>query len=432
MDISVQELSTVDKEITISADREDLEPKINEALKKYKSQINMPGFRPGKVPLSIIRKRFGDEIEQEEINNYIQEVFEEEIVPEYDPVGETRMLDLEWENGELEAKFQIGTKPEVELAELGDITVDKMVHDVTDDEVEEEIERTLERQGNWEEIDGEITEEHKVIVDAVALDADGNPIENDKEEDQELDLRQEGNEEFKEALVGQKAGDEVDVTFGDDEEETDAFRLTVNKVLKPNKVDLTDEFVQEQTDGEAETIDEYKSFIKSKIQDYYDRVSDDLIKNEVVEKMVEAHDFEVPEVFIDQVVSSYVEQMKQKQGGELPEDFDREQYRESMKDRATQDAKWYFINDKLQEKFDDIEIKPDDVDAHIAAEAARYGISADQMKNLYAQNADQLERLRSNIRENKVFDRLIDEITINEISKDKYQKKHEDEQQAQV
>ena len=68
MNISVKEITSVDKEVTLKANREELQPKFDKALKKYQGQINLPGFRPGKVPLGIIRKRFGSEIEIEEIN----------------------------------------------------------------------------------------------------------------------------------------------------------------------------------------------------------------------------------------------------------------------------------------------------------------------------------------------------------------------------
>src|SRR5690625_3569427 len=102
----------------------------------------MPGFRPGKVPLGLIKKRFGQEIELEEINNYVQEVYEKEIVPEHEPVGETEMTDMSWENDELEVTFKIGARPQFELVDLSSLTFDQMVHDVTDEEVEEEIQRT--------------------------------------------------------------------------------------------------------------------------------------------------------------------------------------------------------------------------------------------------------------------------------------------------
>jgi trigger factor len=422
VDISVQDLTSVDKEITIKANREDLAPKFEKAFKKYRGQIQMPGFRPGKVPLSIVKKRFGDEIEMEEINKYIQEVFEKEVVPEHDPIGETEMLDLQWENDLLEVKFKIGAKPEFELKELSGIQVDKMVHDVTDEEVEEEIERTLERQGNWEEVDGEITEDHRVIVDAQSLDEEGNPIEGEIDEDQALNLKDEGAKEFRDALTGKKSGDTVDMEMGE-EDQVDRFRIHIKKVEKPNKAELTDEFAKKQSNGEAKNADEFRSFIKSRMQEYYDQTSNDLFRQDVIEAMTDAHEFEIPEVFEAQILNNYVEYLKQQSNNQLPPDFNMDDYKEKMKDQARQEGKWFFINQSLQEKFDDIEIKPEDIDEYIAGEAAKYGATVDQMKQYFAQNPNQLESLRTNIRENKIFEKLKDAVNIQELSKDDFREK---------
>jgi len=424
VDISVQDLTSVDKEITIKANREDLAPKFEKAFKKYRGQIQMPGFRPGKVPLSIVKKRFGDEIEMEEINKYIQEVFEKEVVPEHDPIGETEMVDLQWENDLLEVKFKIGAKPEFELKDLSDIQVDKMVHDVTDEEVEEEIERTLERQGNWEEVDGKITEDHRVIVDAQSLDEDGNPIEGETDEDQALNLKDEGAEEFRDALTGKKCGDIVDMEMGEGDQ-VDRFRIHIKKVEKSNKAELNDEFAKKQSNGEAKNVDEFRSFIKSKMQEYYDQTSNDLFRQDVIKAMTDAHEFEIPEVFEAQILNNYVEYLKQQSGNQLPPDFNMDDYKERMKGQALQEGKWFFINQSLQEKFDDIEIKPEDIDEYIAGEAAKYGATVDQMKQYFAQNPNQLESLRTNIRENKIFEKLKDAVNIQELSKDDFREKRD-------
>lgn len=425
MDISVQDLTTVDKEITLKANREDLSPKFDKAFKKYQSQIQMPGFRPGKVPIGLVKKRFGKDIEMEEINSYVQEVYEKEIVPEHEPVGETQMTDLKWENDELKVTFKVGAKPEFELTDLEKISINKMVHDVTDEEVEEEIERTLERQGNWEEVDGEITEESRVVVDAVTLDKDGNPIEGEKDENQKLDLRQEGAKDFKENLTGKKAGDKVQMEIGEGDDK-DRFEVHVKKVEQMKKAELTDEFVKEQTNGEAKNIDEFKSFIKSRMQQYYDQSSEDMFKQDAMDALTNAHDFEIPEVMESQILDSYVEYAKQQSGGELPKGFDFEDYREKMKDQAVREGKWVFISQKLQEVFDDIEIEPEDIDEFIGIEAAKYGATIDQLKGYYAQNPEQLENLRNSIRENKVFDKLNEAVTINELSKEEFRKKKEE------
>jgi trigger factor len=150
----------------------------------------------------------------------------------------------------------------------------------------------------------------------------------------------------------------------------------------------------------------------------------------VIDALVEKHDFEVPEVFKNQVLNQYVERVKQQSNGELPPDFDVEEYKENMDDRAIRDAKWFFINEKLQEKFDDIEIKPEDIDEYLQAEADRYGIGIDQMRNMFAQNPQQLESLRNSIREEKVFDKLNDVVDISEIDKETYQKKYDEKVKA--
>lgn len=427
MEITVNDITSVDKEIVISAQREDLEPKFKEAYKKYRGQINMPGFRPGKVPLKIVQKRFGDEIEQEEINKYVQEVFEEEVVPEHDPIGESQMLDLIWENNELEAKFKIGARPDFELKDLSEISVDRLVHDVTDEEVKEEIDRQLQQQGNWEEVEEEITETTRVTVDAIPLE-DGEPDEENAGEEV-IDLTKEESDQFRDDLIGHEIGDEVEVEIGHGDHTHD-FLLVVKKVEKLHKAELTDEFAKQQSDQEAKNTDEYKSLVKSRIQNYYDQSADDLFKNDVIDELVDKHDLEVPEVFLNQVKNQYVQRVEQQSGGELPADFDAEEYKENMHDRALRDAKWFFLNEKLQEKFDDIEIKPEDIDEHLEAQAAQYGVSIDQMRNLFAQNPQQLESLRNSIREEKVFKKLRDVVEINEIDKETYQEKHDEKVEA--
>ncbi|MDZ7807333.1 MAG: hypothetical protein U5K71_09465 [Gracilimonas sp.] len=208
-------------------------------------------------------------------------------------------------------------------------------------------------------------------------------------------------------------------------DEKDRFRVTIKKVQKLNKAELNDELIESQSNGEAEDEEQFKSYIKSRMQEYYDQTADDLFKNDVADALVEEHDFEVPETFVAQIQGSYVDQLKQKQGGELPENFNAEQYKAGMRDRAVREAKWSFISQKLQETFEDIEIKPEDIDEHLAVEAARYGVPADQLKQYYAQQPQMLEQLRSSIRENKVFDVLQDKVKINEMGKDEYREQQE-------
>ena len=428
MEIKVNDLTSVDKEITILANREDLQPKFDQAYKGIRPKVSLPGFRPGKAPIGLIKKRFGQEIEIEEINKYIQEVFETKVVEAHDPVGETQMIDFQWENDKLEVTFKIGTKPTVELADLSKIKVTSMVHDVSDAEVDEEIARAIEREGNWEDVDSAIGSESKITADVSSLDEEGNLVDGDTDTDQNIDMRQESAAGFLKALKGKKAGDVVDMTLEEDGE-TDRFRVEVKKVQALHKAEMNEEFIAKQTNNEAKTEDEYRSFIKSKMQEYYDQSSDDFFKNDAVQSMVDAHEFDVPEAFVAQVKESYVDRLKQQYGNKLPDGFDADSYKEEMSGQAKTEAKWYFINMQLQEKYDDIEITAEDIDAQLGMEAARYGLTAEQLKGYYAQNPNMLESLRNTIRDNKVFEKLKEEVQIEELSKDDYKAYQEKKQE---
>ena len=428
MEIKVNDLTSVDKEITILANREDLQPKFDQAYKGIRPKVSLPGFRPGKAPIGLIKKRFGQEIEIEEINKYIQEVFETKVVEAHDPVGETQMIDFQWENDKLEVTFKIGTKPTVELADLSKIKVTSMVHDVTDAEVDEEIARAIEREGNWEDVDSAIGSESKITADVSSLDEEGNLVDGDSDTDQNIDMRQDSAAGFLKALKGKKAGDVVDMTLEEDGE-TDRFRVEVKKVQALHKAEMNEEFIAKQTNNEAKTEDEYRSFIKSKMQEYYDQSSDDFFKNDAVQAMVDAHEFDVPEAFVAQVNESYVDRLKQQYSNQLPDGFDADSYKEEMSGQAKTEAKWYFINMQLQEKYDDIEITAEDIDTQLGMEAARYGLTAEQLKGYYAQNPNMLESLRNTIRDNKVFEKLKEEVQIEELSKDDYKAYQEKKQE---
>ncbi len=389
----------------------------------------MPGFRPGRVPLGIVKKRFGNDIEIEEINKYVQEVFEKDVVEEHNPVGEAQMLDFQWENDELEVVFKIGAKPEFELTDVSKVRVSKMVHDVTDKEVQEEIDRSLERDGNWEEVETKIDKNSKVIADVVSLDDAGNIVDSEADKDQTIDMRQDGAKDFLKALKGKKLGDVVDMKLEEDGEK-DHFRVTVNKVLKLHLAEMNEEFIKKNSNNEASNEDEFRSYLKSKIQEYYDQSANDMFRSGIVTAMVDAHSFEVPEAFVEQVKTGYVNQLSQQMGGKVPETFDEANYRAEMTEQATREAKWYFISQNLQEKFEDIEIKPEDIDEFLALEAARFGATTEQLKGYYAQNPGMLESLRSSIRENKVFDKLQDEVKIKELGKDAYKKEQEKNSKA--
>jgi len=424
--LTAETLNVVDKLIHVEATREDLKDQFETAYRFYRSRVNLPGFRKGQIPVDVIRQRFGRDIELEEIQKELNKVYQDQIVREHNPMGETQLTKLEWENDSLSATFKIGISPNVKLVDVTKLKVPKLVHDVSDKEVDEEVQRALEREGTTEEVDEKITKDHVVNVDAQSLDDKKKPIEGQVDKDQTIDLSQSGAEEFLKNLKGKKAGQSVDMTVKSGNEK-DRFRVTINKVLKKHPAEATEEFCKKQSGDQATTLDELKSHIRSQMQMYFDQTSDRLFQQDVIEVLLTAHEFQTPEVFQDQIVEHALKEYKEKQGDKLPDTFDEQAYRDSQKEMAEREARWVFINKALQEKYDDIEITAEDVDQELEKMATSYGLTVEQIKGFYAQNTSELESLRNKIRDEKVFAKLESELQIKEMDKDAFNKYKEKE-----
>lgn len=421
MNITVKDLTSVDKEITLTATREELNPRFDKALKDIRKKAQVPGFRVGTAPIGLIRKRFATDVEAEEINKYVQDVFRETIFPEHKPVGEPLITDMKWENDVLEVVYKIGIKPEFDLVDVSKLTVDKLVHDVTEDEVDKEIEHALTRRGTWNESDEPIEENSKITADVQPLDDHGHTTH--IESDQEIDLSEEDNADLRKDLVGKKVGDVVEVKM-EHGDHSHSYKITLKKHQKATKAELNEEFIKDATRGESTDEDGYRSFLKSRIQEYFDKTSNDLLREEIADSLVNAHEFDIPESIIEMVINSYFEEYKNRAKGKLPDHFDMEEFRSTSMERAIKESKWMFIQDKLATQYPDIEISPEDVDVFMQAEAARYGLTIDMIKQFYASTTNQIENLRQNLRSQKLFDKLTNEIGVKELDKEAFQNRN--------
>jgi trigger factor len=421
VNITVNPINSVDKEIIVISTRDDLNPRFEKALKEIRKKASLPGFRVGMAPMGMIRKRFAKEVEAEEINTYIQDIFRDTIYPEYKPVGEPKITDLKWENDVLEVKYLVGVKPEFELIDIKSLTVDKLVHDVTEEEVDKEVEHARVRRGTYIDSEDTIEASSKITADVKPLDDHGH--ETGVEEGQEFDLSEPDNAAIQQQVIGKKIGDTVEVTI-EHGDHSHRYSFTVKTHQKSTPAELNEAFIKDASRGEATTVDEYRSFLKSRIQEYFDKTSADFMKEEIADTLVEAHDFEVPESVVDMVTNTYVEDYKRRAGGKLPEDFDFNDFKASSYERARKETKWMFIQDKLAESSPEIEITAADVDSFMAEEAAKYGLTVEMIKQFYASSTDQIENLRQNLRSQKLFDKLMNEISFKELDKETFQNRN--------
>jgi trigger factor len=423
VNISVENLTTVDKKIIVEADGSDLQPKIDKALKDYRKKMSFPGFRPGMAPMGLVKKRIGKEVEAEQLENFVQEVFREKSAPEHKPVGEPEISKMDYTDGKLVVEFQIGVSPEFETVDLKSINIEKLVHDVTEEDVEKEYNHRIRRFSEWSETEDAATAESRVTIDAWLLDKEGNRTD-DHDHDVVIYMDSEKDKEYADALNGKKADDETVVTFKEEDDDETRFQVVVKKVETQVEPELNEEFFKKMSQDAASSEEEYRTLLKNQIQDYFDRISEDIFKDKLTEALIKSHDFEIPATILNLHYNSYKEQLKSKNNGELPEGFDEETFRNENRERVFSESKWLFISQNLMEKFPDIEITPEDVDAYFQVEAAKMGLPAEMLKNFYASSGDRLEELRMTIRTNKLFTKLAEEVSITELGKDEFEKKY--------
>jgi trigger factor len=422
VNITVNDLNSVDKEVVISATRDDLANAFDKALRKYRTQMNIPGFRPGKAPLDVVKKRYGKDIELDEVRNYVLDIYNDMILDKYKPVGESIFKKIDWKDDKLDAVILIGLSPVFEMSDLSELELDKLIYDATDEDAAKEIDYLLEKEGSWSAVEQAATESNKVIVDVFGKDHDGNLKDGDVDPDQEMDLRDTKFADYKPFLLGKVAGDEVDaeIKHGD---HSHLYKLVVKEVQTLVKPELTEDLIEKFSNGQYKTEEEYKAFLKSRVQEYFDQTADTMLKNQLVDVLVEKHAVEVPQTLLDMLIKRYVDDLKKKNN--IEQEISIEPYRASFTPKAIKEARWYYISEKLQEKYgDDISVTEADINAHFEKQAAQMGFPADFLKSYYESQPEQLDSVKQQLHQEKVYDKCLEIVKITELSKDAYEEKH--------
>ncbi len=139
MQTTIKQVGPVEYELDITATAEDLAPEFKKALRAQRTRTHLKGFRPGKVPLSLVKKMYGKTLAYGIADKSVQETYEDVVLnsDEHDVLGQPKITELEYEmDGDLHAVIHFGVRPEIVLQDLAGETVDTLVYEVTDEEVE--------------------------------------------------------------------------------------------------------------------------------------------------------------------------------------------------------------------------------------------------------------------------------------------------------
>ena len=419
MKTNVVEKGKWERELEVEISAERIETELTSAYRKYQKRLDVPGFRKGKVPLRIIKARFGDSIRGEVISDLLPTFLEEATREEgLVPAAPPSITKLEHEpGGDLTFTATLDIWPEVEVENYEELEATRMVHEVDDEEVEGQLKALQDQQASERSVERPLEEGDVLLADLQRLDDSGVPIIGERFEERRFLIGEEGapSPDFEEALIGIQAGEEraVRFTYREDlpNEELagteDHFNVSAREVHERILPELDDEFAKDVSD-QYETLDDLRRHITEQISQRWEYLSNQRLRSELIEQLVEKNPFDPPA----SMVENYLQSMRREQEGENHDhdhdhDHDHEPSDEE-REMAERRLKSYLLIEGVRKRAE-IEVGEEDFEEYLEQRAGEIGLQAEDLKR-----SPRLDDLRRELEEKKVFDLLIEKAEIKE------------------
>ena len=424
MQVTVETLEGLERRLNITVPAANIEDAVTAELRNIAKNRRFDGFRKGKVPMKMVAKMYGKAVRQDVMGEVMQRHFIEAIVKEkINPAGAPTFAPVENKEGEdlvFNATFEV--YPEVELKGLENISVEKPAVEVKEADVEEMIETLRKQQATWTEVDAAVEEGSRATIDFVGS-IDGEEFEGGKAEDFALEL---GKDRmipgFEKPLVGAKAGEEVtiEVTFPEDYHAENlkgkdaVFQTTVKKVEGLNLPKVDEEFAK-LFGVEEGGVDALKAEVRKNMQRELNQTLKAQVKEDVIAKLVEANEIDIPQALIDQEVNALREQAKQRfsqQGGgqNLP-DLPAELFTDNAKRRVS-------IGLLLGEVIKQNELKADEAKVNEMIETAASAYEDPQeVIDYYNNNQELMQQMQNVALEEQAIEWVLEQAKVTEVTK---------------
>ncbi|RME67335.1 MAG: trigger factor [Nitrospirae bacterium] len=415
MDKKVEQVSPTKKRFTVEVPADVVEERIINSLKKIGRTAKIPGFRPGRAPLSILDKRFGKDVEREVLEELIPEVYSQVVQEEkVSPVAPPRFEDYQFERkSPLRMTFTVEHRPEIEGLNYENL-------EVTDEEItieEEEIERILKsfaaERAKFNDVERPAQKDDIVIIDYEIVET------GQKTEKQMVQI---GNKNvptpLSEALTGKNKGEEFEakVDFPEDFQNEDLAGKTVTfkgvvKEIKEVKIpELNDELAK---DAGFKDFEELKEKARESLTRAKKQALEEKQKDEIMEELLKRHDFPLPESMVEEELNYLINQEKQ-QNPDASED----QLAEQLKERAERNVKATILLDVIAEK-ENITLTEDEIRERIMKVSYEMHMTPEVFMQLYMQDPENYYRFKESLKREKALNLLLERAQRKQDNKDK-------------
>ncbi len=418
MQVSIETTQGLERKMTITVPSDRVDSAVNARLQEAARTVRLNGFRKGKVPLKVVKSRFGAGVRQEVAGELMSQTYYEALTEQsLKPAGQPRIEATKMDEGEdlqFTAVFEV--YPEIELPDFSKLKAKRLQAEVKDSDIDEMIETLRKQRQNWQEVDREAAKDDMVNIDFTGR-KDGEEFAGGKASGTNLVL---GSERmipgFEDGIIGKKAGDTVTLplSFPEDYHNKELvgaaveFDITVNTVSEQALPEVDDEFFASFGVSEG-GIEAFREEVASNMRREMKGASRNKLKNQIMDAVLKAVDVSVPAALLAGEVEQLRNQTLQQMGGGqnidkslLPDDL----FAEQAKRRVV-------LGLVLGEVIQQQNLQADAVKVKEAIEelAATYE-SPEEVVKWYYSNQEQLSAVESSVLEDQVFDYIIDQAKV--------------------
>lgn len=429
----------------ISVPKADIQKRLDDRIEEIRPQMNLKGFRPGKVPASHVKKMYGKsimgEIVQALVDEKTQSAIEEADVR---PAGQPEMhMEGDMEavldgKADLAFHFHVDVMPEFETTDIKKLEVEKPVAEISDEEIDERLGQIAEANQQYDKRGktAKARDKDAVVIDFLGK-VDGEPFDGGAAEDHTLVL---GSGSFipgfEEQLVGVKAGDEknVDVTFPEDYQAAHlagkeaVFEVKVHEVRAPKTPEVDDDFAKGLG---LEGLDKLKEIVTEQIKGEFDGASRAKSKRALLDQLDEKHDFDLPPKMVDQEFDQIWQQLQTEMDAGRTAEEDKGKSEDELKEEyrkiAERRVRLGLVLAEIGREAE-VTITEQEVQQALVNEARNFPGQERQVIEFFQQNQNAMAQLRAPIYEDKVVDHIMGVANVTEktVSKDELLKEDEE------
>ena len=421
MQVSVDTTSQIERRINVQVPAAEIDEAVAARLKDAAKNVRLDGFRKGKVPMSVIRQRYGSDVRNEVVGEvmrerYVRAITDEKLNPAGFPQIEAKVNEA---GKDLEFTAVLEVYPEFELSTIEGTEVERPVVEVTDADVDEMIETLRKQNASWEEVERAAEDGDQVNIDFQGFLGD-EPFEGGSAEGHDLVL---GSGSFipgfEDQLQGAKAGEDkvINVTFPEDYQaeqlagQEATFKVKVN-AIKGQALPEVDAAFIEKFGVEGDDVDAFRAEVKKNMTREAGQAVENRVKQQVLEALKQANDIPVPDALVQQEVDGLKRQAAQQFG--LGEDFDVSQLpNELFADQARSRVQVGLLLAEVI-KVNELEASDDEIKAKVEELAQQYQ-DPEQVVEYYMGNEQMKTQVKSALLEEKAVDKLLDQATVKDV-----------------